>query len=302
MDGMARSAAGGPPVGVLDMQRRPETVVSAGLRTSGLAVELCSFPPVPPEDSVVCEREHVVSLSLTPLIDGARGRYCPDGPGQFAKFGRLHLRPAGVPLRFRMEGGAFRTVRCRVDPDAFAELTGLQGGWSDAQLSACLDIRRPGLEDAMLRLSSECQAPGRDGTALTRALGIVLMLEMARFLEDARTCADRRTGGLSPWQLRRITEHVERHGGASSSLETLAALCGLGTRQLTRAFKHSTGQTVADFVDSTRMGKAKTLLATSGLAIAEIASRLGFPSASAFSTAFRRATGLAPRSFRRCAR
>ncbi|MGY5766345.1 AraC family transcriptional regulator [Brachybacterium sp. DNPG3] len=84
----------------------------------------------------------------------------------------------------------------------------------------------------------------------------------------------------------------------AASLEQWAARLAVSPRTLTRAFEAETGMTFRAWVATARAQHAVTLL-SSGLAIDEVADAVGYRSASAFTTAFRRVTGLTPGQFRR---
>ena len=77
----------------------------------------------------------------------------------------------------------------------------------------------------------------------------------------------------------------------------LARLCDISVRQLTRGFRASRGCTIKDFVARTQIREAKRLLAGPE-GVKAIAFTVGFASHSAFTYAFRAATGVSPRQFR----
>jgi AraC family transcriptional regulator len=277
--------------------RGQDFVVRAGLRAAGMTIELCDFPIIRGEQFISTEREPVVSLSLSPLLPGSQGRYRPGPRSRFTSFGPLHFRPRGIPLQVRYAAGPFSSVRVRFDPAHFSLITGLGDDWSDEHLAACLDIRSARIEDAMLRLSRECVAPGRSREALAGALGTLVLVELARYLDDAQARAHRRRGGLSARNLRRVAEQVA-NSAARSGISELARLCGLSRHHFMRAFHLSTGLTVAKYVEAARVSRAKKLLVASDRPLRDIAAALGFPSPSSFSIVFRRATGRSPSDYR----
>ena len=65
-----------------------------------------------------------------------------------------------------------------------------------------------------------------------------------------------------------------------------------------RNFKATTGRTITEVVAETRIRRAMTLLSDPSLPIKVIAGRTGFSNQSSFITAFRRATGLTPGTYR----
>lgn len=82
---------------------------------------------------------------------------------------------------------------------------------------------------------------------------------------------------------------------------TLADIAGevyLSVFHLVRVFKEATGETPHRFLTGLRVEEAQRLLRDSDLSVAEIASRCGFASPGAFSTAFLRRTGVRPSTYR----
>jgi AraC family transcriptional regulator len=82
---------------------------------------------------------------------------------------------------------------------------------------------------------------------------------------------------------------------------TLADIAGevyLSVFHLVRVFKEATGETPHRFLTKLRVEEAQRLLRDDDLSVAEIASRCGFASPGAFSTAFLRHTGVRPSTYR----
>jgi len=86
-------------------------------------------------------------------------------------------------------------------------------------------------------------------------------------------------------------------GPGSVSIEDVAAAAGIRTRTLQRRLA-SHDIAFSDLLDETRRAMALRLLETGKLPIAEVAERLGYANASAFSRAVRRWTGQTPRAIR----
>jgi AraC family transcriptional regulator len=133
---------------------------------------------------------------------------------------------------------------------------------------------------------------------MAEGLTMAIAVELARYLR-LRGPEEPRTGGLAPWQHRRITEFLEAAEGAAPTIAELAALCGISRGHLMRSFKATAGQTLHQHIEDIRLARAKTLLSDRNISLKEIAALLGFSGASSFSVAFRRASGLPPAAFRR---
>ncbi|HEY3453175.1 MAG TPA: AraC family transcriptional regulator [Bryobacteraceae bacterium] len=113
----------------------------------------------------------------------------------------------------------------------------------------------------------------------------------------------RRAGGrLAPRLLRQVMEMIEENLDAGVSIQELAKHCSMGTHHFTQLFKASTGCSPYKYVLDLRIARAKDLLATTSLTLAEIAYKLGFASQSHFTTTFRQHTQFTPQRYRRSVR
>jgi AraC family transcriptional regulator len=275
--------------------------IEAQIAATGLSVSVCNSSWPTPNHLIRCEEAHTLCLTLSPLPEIKQGCYQAGAGGStdFAEIGDLMFWVAGTPLECRGSGGAQRFVRCSFDRARFEAVTGWAGGWSRAEMQACLDLRNPPIRDAMQRLAREALSPGFASALLTESLGAMMLVDLARVFARLRAKPEPRRGGLAPWQLRRLREALAELDGPAPGLATLAQLAGVSPRHLTRAFKQATGRTMGDYVQEVRLDRARELLVDSGLPMKEIARKLGFATLGSFSTAFRRAAGETPTEFRR---
>lgn len=107
------------------------------------------------------------------------------------------------------------------------------------------------------------------------------------------------SGGLAPWQVKRATAYLLAALSRDVSLVEIAAVVDLSPFHFCRAFKHSTGLTPSAWQREQRMAAARILLEDTRLSLIEIAMELGYASHGAFSTAFLRAHGVPPSTWRR---
>ena len=92
------------------------------------------------------------------------------------------------------------------------------------------------------------------------------------------------------------------HLAKDLGLEDLAAVVDLSPQHFARAVCQSTGLPPHRWLTNQRIERARDLLATGNLPIAEIALDCGFADQSHLTTAFRKATGVTPGAYRREAR
>lgn len=91
---------------------------------------------------------------------------------------------------------------------------------------------------------------------------------------------------------------LERYADPSFSLEETAEFVGLSKNYFTRFYSRETGMGFWAYVTRLRIDKAKLLLETSSLPMAEICARVGYDDVSYFSHRFKSLEGMSPRKFR----
>ncbi|MFC5422865.1 helix-turn-helix domain-containing protein [Bosea eneae] len=128
--------------------------------------------------------------------------------------------------------------------------------------------------------------------------GALLQLTSALLrLRDGRMAA--RSHGLSPWQLRRVTEFLDADLAADRSLAELAELVGLSPNHFCVAFRRSAGRPPHRWLVARRVEKARVMLADARFTVTEVALACGFASSAHFATTFRKHVGVSPSAWRR---
>jgi AraC family transcriptional regulator len=140
---------------------------------------------------------------------------------------------------------------------------------------------------------------GRADISYTDALTNVLTHELSRSPQELAPTLPIGRGGLAPWQMRVVTQHIEAHPDKQISLVTLARLARLSQSHFSRAFKQSFGVPPHEYHVYRRIEKAKAMLAERDASVTDVGFALGYSHTSSFSVAFRKVTGRSPREFRR---
>jgi len=109
----------------------------------------------------------------------------------------------------------------------------------------------------------------------------------------------RPTGELSSGAVERSAEYLRLHFAEQLTVTDLAAMAGLSVSHFAAVFKKLVGQPVHGFQNDLRMSRARELLDTSTLPIAEIARLVGFDDSFYFARQFRRLHGQTPTGYRR---
>jgi AraC family transcriptional regulator len=132
-----------------------------------------------------------------------------------------------------------------------------------------------------------------------QALGIVLARELVRRNTHRRCAVADAYGGLVAWQRRKVVEYIEEHLAEPILLTTLAVLVRLSPSYFCRVFRLSFGMPPQRYHATQRIERAKMLLTQPSMSVTDIGLSVGYSETSAFSTAFRRVTGLSPSAYRR---
>lgn len=90
---------------------------------------------------------------------------------------------------------------------------------------------------------------------------------------------------------------VKQHCMQERSIPYYASQLHVTPHHLSATIKKASGQSVMYWINRATIQEAKLLLKTNGMMAYEIANRMNFPSASAFSKFFKRETGLTPRAY-----
>lgn len=274
---------------------RPWTVL-ASTDSPGAWIELRRYDLPRPNEMWELDDAPILSVVM-PRAEGAEGEVMFDsGDRRHHRVGRLMLRPAGIAMHSRGEGGVLDILTCRFDPAIFAATTGLDD-WDSRLLSQCAAMASAPIMSLAERLRHETVTRDFGSDRAVEALICLLLVEIGRMF---RSSAPRSRGqaALAPWQLARIEEALRTSDGAWPTTEELAALCRISRSHLSRSFAATTGKSLADHAAAIRLERAQDMIRIGKQPMNQIAETLGFATASAFSAAFRRVVGYTPRQFR----
>ena len=106
-------------------------------------------------------------------------------------------------------------------------------------------------------------------------------------------------GGLAPWQVRRLREHIAANLCSALPLSELAKLVQLSTGHFARSFRQSFGVSPHTFIIEQRVHRAMCLILESEAPLAEIALSCGMTDQSHLTRLFTRNVGMSPAAWRR---
>ncbi|KAB0575595.1 AraC family transcriptional regulator [Ideonella dechloratans] len=170
-----------------------------------------------------------------------------------------------------------------------------------AMLPGVVHVRGSNRLTQLVRMVGEEAADARPGAdyALTRLVELLLIESMRLAATDAAPPGLLR--GLADARLARVLSQLHAQVDRPWTSDQLAKLAALSRSAFFERFRRVMGQGPMEYLLAWRMEIAKALLREDRLPVAEVAERVGYGSASAFSLAFRRQVGQAPGRYARSA-
>jgi AraC-like DNA-binding protein len=203
--------------------------------------------------------------------------------------GAVHVIPkhaANHPVRFHVahhERDELARVAYRQDV-APPELSGLKVGWLEAAMPL------PHLLEYIVRLF----IPGNPPEWLARQLAQELLHELILH-EAAQTLHEHDV----PPDLERMKQYVLFNLSRKMSLRELIEFSRLSPSTVGRMFRQHLHSTPVQWILRTKLDRAKTLLRTRRLTVAEIAEQVGIPDVYYFSKCFKKEERQSPLAYRR---
>ena len=176
-------------------------------------------------------------------------------------------------------------------------------------------VRDAGWSSVLIRVARRNDSSGYAGLGVLRHPRIMLVTRGSELYAQsaaafllAHLLSNYGTGAPGPLpmgredaRVRTAIEFMRARLSLPVSLADIAASAGLSPYHFLRVFGSVTGVPPFRFLTRMRIDAARRQLQEGNLSVTEIAALCGFSSASQFSTAFRRETGMAPSEFRRAA-
>lgn len=154
------------------------------------------------------------------------------------------------------------------------------------------------LADAAKMLSLELREQSAGGKLFAEHFGILIAVHMFRHYSDGAWHPAPARGGLGTQRLRLVIDYIEANLGDDLSIAMLARIADRSLHHFSEAFRQSTGTPPHRYIIIRRIERAKILLLSTDLPIAQIALAVGFASQSHFGATFRAMTGVTPLRFR----
>jgi AraC family transcriptional regulator len=247
---------------------------------------------------VPAENAYLFHVQLRPVevdmwIDGKRRSATTTTPGKTFLFD-LSSNPV-AEIRSSFDNIRFYLSQASLDEFAFDQ--GIRGitGLASSHL-AFQDRVMWGLANALL---DSVEHANERSTLFIDQVALTFCAHVVKAYGNAAVPDEIASGGLSPWQLRRVLDFIAAHLNDDHSISELARECGLSSGYFSRAFRQTTGVTPHQWVIRRRVERARQLLLGNGLELADIALVCGFVDQSHFTRVFAKLEGESPGRWRR---
>jgi AraC-like DNA-binding protein len=140
-----------------------------------------------------------------------------------------------------------------------------------------------------------------DGTLLTRALVLRLLIHLSRFFATTAT-GKLTTASVPGWHdttVAAAVRYMETHYAEPLRIDQIAAMVYLSPDRFTEVFASTMGRTPRDYLRHLRLERARTLLRTTDNTVEEIARLSGFGNAAYLARVLKTSLGQTPRMVRK---
>ena len=156
-------------------------------------------------------------------------------------------------------------------------------------------------QEAILLLVNRMLYEFENQPPLGRSLCLTLLAELLISLQRYRGGEEENDGNEDPvhGRMRDVAAYLCEHAGEPLTLTGVAEHFAVSPSHLSRIFHQETGFGIREYLVHYRIRQACDLLLNSSLSVTQIADRCGFSDSNYFGDAFKKATGLSPREYRK---
>ena len=216
--------------------------------------------------------------------------------------GSTTITPGGADhtLRTATDHGSYDTIHFYIRHEALADIHAEMFDTAESfTLAPFIGVMDPTLQSIALEIQKMLASPERSDAVHVETLSRTLASCLVRRHTSGRCPAPQPRGGLSSRQLGRAIAYIEESLEETVSLSAIARTAGLNAGQFGREFKRNMNLTPHEYILKARVERAKFLLLSTALPLAEIALRCGFSHQQHMTRIVHRELGLTPGALRR---
>jgi AraC family transcriptional regulator len=184
-----------------------------------------------------------------------------------------------------------------LDPKFMTQIAYESTGMESIEILPCFATPDPLIYQFCQVLISELKSGESCCHLYIEHLLAALSIHLIRQYSAKNQSSLRDPNGLSKRKLQQAISYINEHLTENLSLKDIANVVGMSPFYFTNLFRQSTGMTAYQYVIYHRIERAKQLLRTQELSIAEVSEQVGFRSQSHFSNIFRKHTNKTPKMY-----
>ncbi|HAA28967.1 MAG TPA: AraC family transcriptional regulator [Cyanobacteria bacterium UBA8553] len=210
--------------------------------------------------------------------------------------GSIILTPAGQPGEWIWDNEVDVVHLC-LEPEFVAKVAteAVEGGSTQIEILNSFATPDPQIQQIGQLLVAELESEKLGNRLYAESLANVLAVHLLRNYGTVKQTVQHYSGGLSQLRLKRAVEYIQEHLEQDISIEAIAAELDMSSYHFARLFKQSTGLAPHQYLIKCRVERAKELLLQGEMAIAEIATQVGFYDQSHLNRHFKRIVGVSPK-------
>ncbi len=210
--------------------------------------------------------------------------------------GNIILTPAGQPSEWAWDRDV-DVVHLLLEPQFITKVATEAFEVDSAQIEILNSFATPNpqIQQIGQLLLAELEAEQLGNRFYSESLTNALAIHLIRSYGTAKPTVEQGSGGLPKSKLKRAVEYIQEHLAEDLSLDEIAAEVNLSVYHFARLFKQSIGLAPHQYQIRCRVERAKELLQHGEMAIADIATQVGFYDQSHLSRHFKRIVGVSPK-------
>jgi AraC family transcriptional regulator len=244
-----------------------------------------------------CNTFHEVNIAISGTLTTEKMTATGKHIATRGSSGNLCITPAGQQISAYWNK-PLDNMGISLDPQFVRDAANENGFSGTFEFAEIYKKSDPLIQQIGLTLLTESEADTPAGRLFSDSLIQTLTLHLLANYSTARSMNAVVNGGLSGYNLRRVTEYINENLEEDLSLAEIAAVADLSQFHFARAFRKSTGKTPQQYLMQQRIERAKELLARPDLPLVEVSLRTGFKNQSHFTTLFRKYTNFTPKIWR----
>lgn len=215
--------------------------------------------------------------------------------------GALYFVPAGFEVTVDADASECSALQVMIDRRVMDDVKEalLKGDPAKGELLGFNVLPNTELQNFARAIQRELMFPSFGGAMMVDTMAQAICIEIVRHFTTGACRPPTARVALSPAQLKLATEFIEAHLGRKIGVRDVAEAAGASTYHFARAFKLATGKPPHQYLMQRRIEHAQDRLRWSSDRLADIAYACGFSSQAHFTTAFVRAFGTTPGTYRK---